>query len=115
MEQNDSVHIKRARTHRTVAEIRKLLNSQRKSKLTIKSWCAANGIRENNFYRWLKKHADKSIKLLQLAKAIPAKGFTRLFITQPAITTTSPTLFVEIGHLKIYQEVPASYLKTLLS
>lgn len=43
MEQNDTTHLKRTRIHRNAAEIRQLLRSQRKSKLSIKNWCVANG------------------------------------------------------------------------
>jgi hypothetical protein len=115
MEQNDLPNLKRTRLHRSVAEIRQLLRSQRRSKLTIKSWCAANGIRENNFYRWQKKYGNKPIKSQQPLKVASGKGFTRLAITPVGVTTTAPSLFAEIGHLRIYQEVPATYLKTLLS
>jgi hypothetical protein len=56
------------------------------------------------FYVWQKKHRSKSDEV---------KGFAKIEVT-PTIVQSEAQLFAEIGNLKLYKEVTAEYLKTLL-
>lgn len=114
-QQQKPIGPRQPRIHRNAAEIRQLLQSQRQSKLTVKSWYEANGIRENSFYRWTKTYGNKPIKRRQENKPVPLNGFARLEITPGTVKSSIPSLFAEIGQLRLYKEVPALYLKTLLS
>lgn len=115
MEQHHSRGESSRRLRRSADQIREILEAQEQSRLTIRAYCEANGISEKNFYRWTKKYRPNSAKRQRRNKPATVNGFARVEITPATATPSRPFLFAEIGHLRIYKEVPASYLKALLS
>lgn len=60
---------------------------------------------EQTFYSWLKKYRPKPED--------EVKGFAPIEVV-PTVVPGRPQLFAEVGDIKIYKEVPAEYLKSLL-
>ena len=114
MEQIQQESYKKKRTYRSAEQIEKCLNDQAQSGLTIKAYCEANGISEKNFYRWTEKYRGRKVKRRKRSQAAAA-GFAKIELLQCATTNNQPSLFAEIGSLRIYKEVPVEYLKALLS
>jgi hypothetical protein len=91
---------------RSEEEILKHLDEQEKSGFTVKEYCELSEINEATFYSWLKKYRSKPED--------EQKGFAQIEVT-PTLVNRKPSLFAEVGNIKLYKEVPAEYLKTLLS
>lgn len=91
---------------RTEEEILKHLTDQEESDFSVKEYCEMFGIIEQTFYSWLKKYRNKPEDEI--------KGFASIEVV-PALVDTRPQLFAEVGNIKLYKEVSAAYLKTLLS
>jgi hypothetical protein len=71
----------------------------------MKDFVKTKGIHEATYYNWRNKYAGKVLK--------ERTGFARIRInTSPVIQVS--TLFAEVGAIKIYRYVPASYLKELI-
>ena len=62
MEQTQQEAYKKKRIYRSAEQIKKYLNDQVQSGLTIKAYCEANGISEKNFYRWSEKYRGWKLK-----------------------------------------------------
>lgn len=88
---------------RSEEEIMKLLDEQEKSGYTVKEYCELYDIVEQTFYSWIRKYRNKQEE---------QGGFASIEVVP---TLTAPQLFAEIGKIKLYKEVSAEYLKTLLS
>ena len=114
MEQIQQESYKKKRTYRSAEQIEKCLNDQAQSGLTIKAYCEANGISEKNFYRWTEKYRGRKVKRRKKSQAAVA-GFAKIELLQYDTDNSQPSLFAEIGNLRIYKEVPVEYLKALLS
>ena len=115
MEQNlKETYKKKKHIHRSVEQIEKCLDDQVQSGLSILAYCKAKSICANNFYRWTKKYRGRKIKP---RKNIPKAeaGFAKIEVVQADAANQLPSLFAEIGNLRIYKEVPVEYLKALLS
>jgi hypothetical protein len=69
---------------------------------------------EKNFYRWTKKYRGRKIKRRKRNKT-PDAGFAKIEVHHGDAANLRSSLFAEIGNLRIYKEVPAEYLKALLS
>lgn len=93
------------RTQRTEEEIIKLLDEQERSGFTVKEFCVVSDINEATFYSWLKRYRKTEEE---------QNGFTSIEIV-PSGKEVKPQLFAEVGNIKLYKEVSAEYLKTLLS
>ena len=113
MEQNQQQSAT-SKVHRSSEQILDCLKEQRQSKLTIKEYCLANAISQNTFYRWQKIHG-KQVKRRHKKERKNEGGFATIEVTGNLITPSSPQLFAEIGDIRLYKEVPAEYLKALLS
>jgi len=113
MEQNQqqSAAIKARRSSQQILEC---LNEQRQSKLTVKEYCLANAISEKTFYRWQKVHG-KQRKKKRKKQSKSRSGFATIDVIRNVVASARPQLFAEIGNIRLYKEVPAEYLKTLLS
>jgi transposase-like protein len=99
------VEIARARgVQRSKEEIISILEECRKSKLNVKEFVKAKGIHEATYYNWRNKYGGKNGK--------EKPGFARVKIN-PSPTIQAATLFAEVGGIKIYHYVAASYLKEL--
>jgi hypothetical protein len=75
--------------------------------LTIKQFCQQHGISEGVFYSYRSRYRSKS-------KANDKSGGF-IAIATPVLKESFNTLFAEVNGIKIYQAVPADYLKTLAS
>jgi hypothetical protein len=94
-------------TKRNKDQILQLISEYEKSQgLTIKEFCKQQGIGEGSFYSFRSRYRPKSTN----AKA---KGF--ISFTAPIPQASSSMLFAEVNGIKIYQPVPADYLKALVS
>ena len=104
MEQQQQVTANgRSIVRRSEEEIQKHLNEQEWSGLTVKEYCEMYDIVEQTFYSWVKRHRCKPEE---------QPGFAQIEVT--GTFDNRPTLFAEVGNIKLYKEVPAEYLKTLL-
>ena len=88
---------------RSKEEIVALLEECRESKMSVKEFVKTKGIHEATYYNWRNKYGVKQAK--------ERSGFASIKIN-PA--THAATLFAEVGEIKIYHYVPASYLKELI-
>ena len=95
-------------TKRNKEQILHLLSEYEKSHgLTIKQFCQQHGISEGVFYSYRSRYGFKKPPKSKSGGFIP--------ITTPVLKESFNTLFAEVNGIKIYQAVPADYLKTLAS
>ena len=99
----------RQRVHRSEEEINTIIEEYEKSGYSQREFCEISEINESTFSHWLKKYRSKE----EDDQEEPA-GFARIEVT-PVFGHTKPSLFAEIGNIKIYKELPVEYLKALLS
>jgi hypothetical protein len=69
---------------------------------------------EKNFYRWTEKYRSRKVKRRKRSQAAAA-GFAKIELLPCDVTNNQLSLFAQIGSLRNYKEVPAEYLKALLS
>lgn len=74
--------------------------------LTVKEFCKRHGISEPSFYSTRRRNHSTS-------NSAETTGFIALTPSLPE--APSSTLFAQVGSIKLYQAVPAEYLKTLAS
>lgn len=74
--------------------------------MSVKAFSALHGVSEATFYNWRKRYSGKR------ADNRKAMGFIEIL---PSASNPSVGLFAEIRGIKLFQAVPAEYLKTLLS
>lgn len=86
-----------------------LIDEQHASKLSVKDFCQQNNLSEGTFYYWRKKYLDG-------AKPVNDRhvGNFSLLQVDDQINSSSE-LFAEYKGLKLYRQVPVSYLKELIS
>jgi hypothetical protein len=105
MEQTEKKPVSGKRTREQILQI--LAEYEKSHGLTVKEFCKQQGISEGTFYsfrsRYQPKHSSDDIRT----------GF--IAITTPASQASDRTLFAEVNGIKIYQAVPADYLKSLAS
>ena len=75
--------------------------------LTIKQFCQQHGISEGVFYSYRSRFRSK------IQGNDKPGGF--ITITAPILKDSTNALFAEVNGIKIYQAVPADYLKILAS
>ena len=103
MEQTEKKPVSSKLTREQVLQI---VSQYKKSQgLTVKEFCQQHGISEGSFYSFRSRYGLKS-----QSKNKPG-GF--IAITTPTLKEPSNTLFAEVKGIKLYQAVPADYLKTL--
>jgi len=103
-----------SKARRSSQQILECLKEQRHGGLTVREYCQANAISEKTFYRWQKVYGKQKRK--RRKKQNKARnGFATIDVIGNVVDVTRPHLFAEIGNIKLYKEVPAEYLKTLLS
>jgi hypothetical protein len=93
-------------------EVFKLLEEfEINDKITARDFCAQHHMTHSSFYYWLKRyrnrHVDSSV----------SKGFVSLMVKTKSLSSTSSPgcLFAEVNGIRLYQVVPAEYLKSLVS
>jgi len=90
-------------TRRTATQIRELLDVFELSALTAKEFCSTRGISETAFYKWRGRYRTREEE----------QAFIPLHVASPS--SGEAALFAEVNGIRIYQAVPASYLKELAS
>ena len=104
MEQNSGTQVI---TRRTKTQILELLRAYDKNHgLTVKAFCQRHKVSEGAFYTARKRFRSTGISPQQRS------GF--IAIAQPASKEPTGTLFAEVNGIKLYQAVPADYLKALV-
>ena len=99
----------------TEQEILNLLEEYKRCDITAIGFCKKHNIVEGTFYAWKKKYQPKA----ELADN--SRGFVPLTITAPpqGLSYEEGVLFAEViiqnsKSIKLYQQVPSSYLKELI-
>jgi hypothetical protein len=105
MEQTEKKPLASKRTREQILQI--IGEYEKGHGLTVKEFCRQKGISEGAFYSFRSRYRFKN-----QAKD-KSGGF--IAITTPALKDSSNALFAEVRGIKIYQAVPADYLKTLAS
>lgn len=94
---------------RTKEDMFGLIARHDKSTTTVKEFCQLHGLTQGIFYYWQKKyHTENSEQGSQ-------SGFVPLQVEDTQHVGTHQGLFAEVRGIKLYQAVPAAYLKELLS
>lgn len=107
MEQNSqSVGTGKVWTVRSDQQVLALLEELEASGYTVKEFCEISDLNEATFYSWLRKYRQRAEEEI--------KGFAVVEVL-PSVTPTKPALFGEVGLIRLYKEVSAEYLKSLLS
>jgi hypothetical protein len=86
-----------------------MIEEQQSGKMTVKEFCEGNRISEARFYYWRKKYMD----VTKAGNELPFGGFRLLHIDEES--QKDAMLFAEYRGMKLYQQVPVSYLKELMS
>jgi hypothetical protein len=84
---------------------------EKNDKLSAKRFCEQHSMANNTFYYWLKRYRERH------SETAVSKGFIPLVVktTSSYSTSGSSCLFAEVNGIRLYQAVPAEYLKTLAS
>jgi hypothetical protein len=94
------------RAVRTEEQILALLEEFDGSGYTVKEFCEVCELNEATFYSWLRKYRQRPEEEI--------KGFATVEVL-PVVTPAKPALFAEVGAIRLYKEVSAEYLKSLLA
>lgn len=100
--ENNTSPIKHTRDQ--ISEI--IARYDKKNGFTVKEFCKRNGISEGSFY---------SARGRQRSFAKSSRKKTGFIAIGTSPSPQSATLFAEVNGIKIYQAVPADYLKDLIS
>jgi hypothetical protein len=92
---------------RTAKEMFLLIQEQQAGELPVKAFCELKMISEACYYYWRKKYMNKA----KPANKPQAENFSLL---QMQDEPNEAMLFAEYKGLKLYREVPVSYLKELM-
>lgn len=84
---------------------------EKSDKLCARRFCEQHKMTKGNFYYWIKRYRKR-----QAGMAV-TKGFIPLVVktTSSFSSPGSWSLFAEVNGIRLYQPVPAEYLKTLAS
>ncbi|WP_205514553.1 IS66 family insertion sequence element accessory protein TnpA [Longitalea arenae] len=93
---------------RTAQEMFSLIQEQQAGELPVKTFCEQKKISETCFYYWRKKYVNDASSVV----GQPTENFSLLELNDDA--HNSAQLFAEYNGLKLYKEVPVSYLKELM-
>jgi hypothetical protein len=91
------------RTRRTRAQILNLLSAFEQSGTSAGTFCSSRGIQVKNFYKWQQRYNSQR----------PRSGFVPVEVMPSAVVKN--ILFAEVNGIKLFQSVPASFLKELLA
>ncbi|HUP13261.1 MAG TPA: transposase [Niastella sp.] len=93
---------------RTREQILQIIAQYKKAEgVTVKDFCRHHGISEGSFYSFRSRYG--------FSNQVKDKPGGFIAITTPMLKESFNTLFAEVNGIKIYQAVPADYLKTLAS
>jgi transposase-like protein len=92
---------------RSPEEIQQLLEVfEKNGESSVKDFCQLHGIREATYYNWRKRYRSN-------ASQPASEGFIAIVPSEKIAQPIVP--FAEVKGIRIYQPVPAEYLKTLAS
>ena len=86
-----------------------LIAKHDKTNMTVKEFCQLHGLTQGIFYYWQKKYHTEN------GEPVSQNGFIQLQVENPQPSGAHQGLFAEVRGIKLYQAVPAAYLKELLS
>lgn len=98
------MEVSKRRQFRSKSMIEEQLRSQALSGLSIKSYCAQQGIPTGTFHNWKKRYE-------QAEQVSATKGFDPAYVSADKVDG----LFAEVNGIRLYQPVSAGYLKELAS
>jgi hypothetical protein len=113
MEQNQQQPAVKTKICGQKEQIAGCLKDQRQSGLPVKDYCEVNNTSEKTFYRWLKNH-DKKVPRQPSGDLLPKVVLQSIELVE-SVADPKPRLFAEIGNIRLYKEMPAEYLKMLIS
>lgn len=94
-------------SRRSKAQILELISKYDKSQgMTVKAFCKLHQISEGAFYSTRSRYRSSGISHQKQS------GF--IAIARPALKEPTGILFAEVNGIKLYQAVPADYLKALV-
>ena len=103
----DQLNDKKIISRPSKAQMLEMLDEYDKTKgMTIKEFCKVRQINEGSFYTARKRHRARGSAKKQ------SSGF--IAITRPALKEPAGSLFAEVNGIRLYQAVPAEYLKALV-
>ena len=105
MEQTEKKLVSGKRTREQTLQI--VSEYEKSHGLTVKEFCKQRGISEGSFYSFRSRYRLKDQSNNKSGGFIPIKT--------PLLKESTNALFAEVNGIKIYQAVPADYLKTLAS
>jgi hypothetical protein len=94
---------------RTKEDMFRLIAKHNKSTTTVKEFCQLHGLTQGIFYYWQKKYHREN------SEPGSHSGFVQLQVEDTQHLGAHQGLFAEVRGIKLYQAVPAAYLKELLS
>jgi len=94
---------------RTKEDMFGLIAKHDKSNSTVKEFCQLHGLTPGIFYYWQKKYHTEN------SEPDSQSGFIQLQVEDTQHVGTHQGLFAEVRGIRLYQAVPAAYLKELLS
>ena len=94
---------------RTIHEMFSLVQEQQAGALSVKAFCELKNISEARYYYWRKKYLNDATS----ANEPHAGKFNLLQLEDDE--QNNATLFAEYKGLKLFREVPVSFLKELMS
>lgn len=104
----EQIEKKPSSSKRTREQILQIIAEYDKSHgLTVKEFCRQHGISEGSFYSFRSRYGFK--------KQSKDQSGSFIALTAPVLKESFNTLFAEVNGIKLYQVVPADYLKTLAS
>lgn len=103
----DQLNDKQITSRQSKIQLLEMLDEYDKTKgMTIKDFCKLHQIKEGTFYSARKRHrAPGNAKK-------KSSGF--IAISKPALKEPTASLFAEVNGIRLYQAVPAEYLKALV-
>lgn len=103
----DQMNDKKMASRRSKTQMLEIVDEYDKTKdLTIKEFCKLRQISEGSFYTARKRHRARGIVKKQ------SSGF--ISIASPVLKEPRVSLFAEVNSIRLYQAVPAEYLKALV-
>lgn len=104
----DQANGKHPLSRRNKKQLLELLREYDKTKgVSIKEFCKLHNVTEGSFYT-----ARKRYRLAVTAKQVSSRFIP---ITAPSVNQPAGSLFAEVNGIKLYQPVPADYLKSLIA
>jgi len=94
---------------RTKEDMFGLIARYDKSTTTVKEFCQLQGLTQGIFYYWQKKYHTENSEFGSQS------GFIQLQVEAPQQVGVHQGLFAEVRGIRLYQAVPAAYLKELLT